>query len=101
MKNNLTYTRCGDYYKPLPENFHSCYQRLKQGEITGTAAEKECEIPLATFRYKRKFTKMPGYCKCVCFTGRSTFLQPRFSLCAGRITANIYNSRVEKCTAVV
>ena len=38
--------------KPLPDNFHSCYQRWKQGEITGTQAAKECERPLATFRYR-------------------------------------------------
>ena len=38
--------------KPLPDNFHSCYQRWKQGEITGTAAAKECGMPLATFRYR-------------------------------------------------
>jgi len=38
--------------KPLPENFHSCYQRWKHGEITGTAAAKECGMPLATFRYR-------------------------------------------------
>lgn len=38
--------------KPLPENFHSCYQRWKQGEITGTQAAKECGMALATFRYR-------------------------------------------------
>lgn len=38
--------------KPLPENFHSTYQRWKQGEITATAAAKECGMPLATFRYR-------------------------------------------------
>ena len=38
--------------KPLPDNFHSCYQRWKQGEITGTQAAKECGMPLATFRYR-------------------------------------------------
>ena len=38
--------------KPLPDNFHSCYQRWKQGEITGTAAAKECGMSLATFRYR-------------------------------------------------
>jgi DNA invertase Pin-like site-specific DNA recombinase len=38
--------------KTLPDNFHSCYQRWKQGEITGTAAAKECGMPLATFRYR-------------------------------------------------
>ena len=37
---------------PLPENFHSCYQRWKQGEITGTAAAKECGMLLSTFRYR-------------------------------------------------
>ena len=37
--------------KPLPENFHNCYQRWKQVDITGTAAEKECGMSLATFRY--------------------------------------------------
>ena len=44
--------RFGRPPKPLPENFHSCYQRWKQGEITGTAAAKECGMPLATFRYR-------------------------------------------------
>lgn len=38
--------------KPLPENFHSAYQRWKSGKITGTAAAKECGMPLATFRYR-------------------------------------------------
>lgn len=44
--------RFGRPPKPLPDNFHSCYQRWKQGEITGTAAAKECGMPLATFRYQ-------------------------------------------------
>lgn len=44
--------RFGRPPKPLPDNFHSCYQRWKQGEITGTAAAKECGMPLATFRYR-------------------------------------------------
>lgn len=34
------------------ENFHAVYQRWKSGEITGTAAAKECEMPLSTFRYR-------------------------------------------------
>ena len=38
--------------KPLPENFHTAYQRWKKGDITGTAAAKECGMPLATFRYR-------------------------------------------------
>ena len=40
--------------KPLPKNFPICYQRWKQGEISGTAAAKECGMPLATFRYQAK-----------------------------------------------
>ena len=44
--------RFGRPPKPLPDNFHSCYQRWKQGEITGTAAARECGMPLATFRYR-------------------------------------------------
>ena len=35
-----------------PQNFHAVYQRWKMGEITGTAAAKECGMPLATFRYR-------------------------------------------------
>ena len=38
--------------KPLPEGFHDVYQRWKRGEITGTAAARECGMPLATFRYR-------------------------------------------------
>ena len=37
---------------PLPESFHSLYQKWKQGEITGTAAAKVCDMPLSTFRYR-------------------------------------------------
>ena len=38
--------------RPLPENYHSAYQRWKAGKITGTAAAKECGMTLATFRYR-------------------------------------------------
>ena len=38
--------------RPLPENFHSVYQRWKLGTITGAAAARECGMPLATFRYR-------------------------------------------------
>ena len=37
---------------PLPENFHSCYQRWKAGKITGVAAAKECNMPMSSFRYR-------------------------------------------------
>lgn len=44
--------RFGRVPKPLPSNFHTVYQRWKHGEITGTAAAKECGMPLSTFRYR-------------------------------------------------
>lgn len=44
--------RFGRPPRPLPENFHSVYQRWKMGELSGTAAAKECGMPLATFRYR-------------------------------------------------
>ena len=44
--------RFGRIPKPLPENFHAVYQQWKRGEITGTAAAKECAMPLSTFRYR-------------------------------------------------
>ena len=43
--------------KPLPENFQAAYQRWNQGKITGTAAAKECGMPLSTFRYRAKAYK--------------------------------------------
>ena len=44
--------RFGRPPRPLPENFHSAYQRWKARKITGTAAAKECGMPLSTFRYR-------------------------------------------------
>ncbi|MBQ9412690.1 MAG: recombinase family protein [Oscillospiraceae bacterium] len=44
--------RFGRPPRPLPENYHSAYQRWKAGKITGTAAAKECGMPLSTFRYR-------------------------------------------------
>ena len=44
--------RFGRPPKPFPENYHSAYQRWKAGTITGTAAAKECGMPLSTFRYR-------------------------------------------------
>ena len=40
--------------KPLPENFYNLYQKWKSGKTTGTAAAKECGMPLSTFRYRAK-----------------------------------------------
>lgn len=36
----------------LPDNFYDIYRRWKEGEITGTAAARECRMPLTTFRYR-------------------------------------------------
>lgn len=44
--------RLGRTPQPLPDNFPATYQRWKSGEITGTAAAKECGMPLSTFRYR-------------------------------------------------
>lgn len=44
--------RFGRPPKPLPEGFHSAYQRWKARKITGTAAAQECGMPLSTFRYR-------------------------------------------------
>ena len=49
--------RFGRPPKPLPENFHSAYQRWRADKITGTAAAKECVMPLSTFRYRASIYK--------------------------------------------
>ena len=46
--------RFGRPPSPLPENFHSIYQKWKSGKITGTEAARECRMPLSTFRYRAK-----------------------------------------------
>ena len=52
--------RFGRVPKPLPENFHAVYQRWKRDEITGTAAAKECGMPLSTFRYRAEIYDKAG-----------------------------------------
>ncbi|MBE6010370.1 MAG: recombinase family protein [Lachnospiraceae bacterium] len=42
---------------PLPENFMEVYERWKAGEITGTRASNELNMPLSTFCYKTKKIK--------------------------------------------
>ena len=44
--------RFGRPPSPLPKNIRDVYLRWKRAEISGTAAAKECNMPLATFRYK-------------------------------------------------
>ena len=46
--------RFGRPTNPLPQNYHDVCQRWKAGKITGTAAAKECGMPLSTFRYQAK-----------------------------------------------
>lgn len=52
--------RFGRPPRPLPENYHSAYQRWKAGKITGTAAAKECGMPLSTFRYRAEIYEKAG-----------------------------------------
>lgn len=52
--------RFGRPPKPLPEGFHLAYRRWKAGKITGTAAAKECGMPLSTFRYKAGICEKSG-----------------------------------------
>ncbi len=42
---------------PLPENYHSVYQRWRAGKITGSAAAKECGMALSSFLYKAEIYK--------------------------------------------
>ena len=44
--------RFGRVPKPLPDGFHSAYQRWKRGEITGSEAARECGLPRSTFIYR-------------------------------------------------
>ena len=52
--------RFGRPPRPLPEGFHRAYQRWKAGKITGTAAAKECGMPLSTFRYRAEIYEKAG-----------------------------------------
>lgn len=60
--------------RPLPDNFHRAYQLWKAGTITGTAAAKECGMPLSTFRYRAELYEESQYCKEGEFTEKCTFL---------------------------
>ena len=46
--------RFGRPPSPLPENFHSVYQKWRSGKMTGTEAAQQCGMPLSTFRYRAK-----------------------------------------------
>ena len=47
--------------KPLPDNYFDAYHRWKAGEITGSAAAKECGMPLATFRYRAELVEKSSF----------------------------------------
>lgn len=49
--------RFGRPPNPLPDNFYGVYQRWRAGKITGSAAAKECGMPLSTFRYRAEVYK--------------------------------------------
>lgn len=52
--------RFGRPPRPLPEQYDEAYRRWKDGEITGTAAARECGMPLSTFRYRAGLYKRTG-----------------------------------------
>ena len=49
--------------KPLPGNFHQCYQQWKGGKLTGTAAAKACGMSLSTFRYRAEIYENANFSK--------------------------------------
>ena len=46
--------RFGRPPKPLPKNFQSVYRHWNEGEITTSAAAKECGLPISTFYYRAR-----------------------------------------------
>lgn len=55
--------RFGRPPKPLANDFSGAYKRWKSGEITGTAAAKECGMPLSSFRYRAEALEKTENCK--------------------------------------
>ena len=49
--------RFGRVPRPLPENFHECYQDWKMGKITCCEASKRVGMPESTFRYRAEIYK--------------------------------------------
>jgi len=39
---------------PINPEFYRCYQRWRDGQITGVEAASECDMPISTFYYKAK-----------------------------------------------
>lgn len=44
--------RFGRPPQPLPKEFHSIFQKWKNGKISGVEAAKACNMPMSTFRYR-------------------------------------------------
>ena len=55
--------RFGRPPKPLPENFHSVYQRWKMGKSPGRQQQRNVGCPLLPFVTGQRFTKKPSCCK--------------------------------------
>lgn len=71
--------------RPLPGNYHNTYQRWKSGAISGTAAAKDCEMPLSTFRYKAEIYEKAKFSQTDVFTGMCAFLMDRLPSLAGNL----------------
>lgn len=52
--------RFGRPPRPLPENYPSAYEKWKAGILSGSAAAKECGMPLASFRYRAEGYEKEG-----------------------------------------
>lgn len=52
--------RFGRPPRPLPENYPSAYEKWKAGLLSGSAAAKECGMPLASFRYRAEAYEKEG-----------------------------------------
>lgn len=52
--------RFGRPPRPLPENYPSAYEKWKAGILSGSAAAKECGMPLASFRYRAEAYEKEG-----------------------------------------
>ncbi len=55
--------RFGRPPNPLPDNFHTVYQRWRHGEISGTEAAKVCGMPLSSFRYRAEIYEKSTFSK--------------------------------------
>ena len=52
--------RFGRPVKSLPANFDATFLRWKKGEISGSAAARECNMPVSSFYYRANILKASG-----------------------------------------